>query len=296
VTKNLETLLTELYVLIDDHVVAPRSGRGRRPELSDAELVTLAVAQVLCGFNGEHRWIRHIRASDEWRAMFPYIPNQPAYNKRLRAAQGLLRSVIRVLAEVSPSWFDDLWITDATPVPCGMSRETAKRSDLAGHAGYGYCASHSRYYWGMKLYLVCAGDGMPIMWCLAHPKIGEREVVAALLTQDHHLIRSGQILLADKGFSGTQFAATTADLGLRLLRPDRKDERHKNGSLGRVRQWIESVNQTLKGQLGLEEHGGRTPEGVLTRVAQRILAMAAGIWQNWETEITRKRSLIAYDH
>jgi len=47
--------------------------------------------------------------------MFPYIPNQPAYNKRLRGAQGLLRSVIRVLAEVSPSWFDDLWITDATP-------------------------------------------------------------------------------------------------------------------------------------------------------------------------------------
>jgi len=89
--------------------------------------LTLAVAQVLCGFNGEHRWIRHIRASDEWRAMLPYIPNQPAYNKRLRGAQGLLRSVIRVLAEVSPSWFDDLWITDATPVPCGMSRETAKR-------------------------------------------------------------------------------------------------------------------------------------------------------------------------
>ncbi len=45
------------------------------------------------------------------------------------------------LAEISPSWFDDLWITDATPVPCGMSRETVKRSDLAGHAGYGYCAA-----------------------------------------------------------------------------------------------------------------------------------------------------------
>jgi len=86
VTKNLETLLTELYVLIDDHVVEPRTGRGRRPELSDAELLTLAVAQVLCGFNCEHRWIRHLHASVEWRAMFPYIPNQPADNKRLRAA------------------------------------------------------------------------------------------------------------------------------------------------------------------------------------------------------------------
>jgi hypothetical protein len=44
-------------------------------------------------------------------------------------------------------WFDQLWIAD-TPVPCGMSRETVKRSDLAGHAGYGYCAAHSRFYWG----------------------------------------------------------------------------------------------------------------------------------------------------
>lgn len=45
-----------------------------------------------------------------------------------------------------------------------------KRSDLPGHAGYSYCASHSRFSWGFKLYPVCAGDGMPIMWCLAGPR------------------------------------------------------------------------------------------------------------------------------
>ncbi|WP_124396468.1 IS982 family transposase, partial [Rhodococcus wratislaviensis] len=208
-TKELETLLTELYVLIDDHVVEPRSGRGRRPVLSDAELLTLAVAQMLLGFDCERRWIRHAHHSVELRALFPYIPGQSDYNKRVRAARGLLCKAIQTLARISPSWFDDLWITDATPVPCWMSRETVKRSDLAGHAGYGYCASHSRFYWGLKLYLVCAGDGMPIMWCLANPKLGEREVVTALLERDHHLIRSGQILLADKGFSGAQFAATT---------------------------------------------------------------------------------------
>jgi hypothetical protein len=69
-----------------------------------------------------------------------------------------------------------MWITDATSVPRGMSRETVKRSDLAGHAGYGYRASHSRWYRGLKLYLVRAGDGMPVMY----PKLGEREVPAAL--------------------------------------------------------------------------------------------------------------------
>lgn len=47
VTKELNTLLTALYVLIDDHVVLPRAGRGRRPELTDSELITMAVAQVM---------------------------------------------------------------------------------------------------------------------------------------------------------------------------------------------------------------------------------------------------------
>ena len=296
VSNDLDTLLTTLYVFVDDHVVPPRTGRGRRPELTDSELICLAVAQVLLRFDGERRWIRHIHSAPQWRAMFPYLPKQSGYNKRLRTAYPLVCKTILTLAACCPSWFDDLWITDATPVPCGMSRETVKRSDLAGHANYGYCASHRRWYWGLKLYLVCTGDGMPIMWCLADPKIGEREVLAALLDNNHHLILSGQILLADKGFSGKEFKALTETMALRLLRPDRKDESYRNGSLGQVRQWIESVNQTLKSQLGLERHAGRTPAGVFARVAQRLLAMAAGIWHNWQTGVTSKRSLIAFDH
>jgi hypothetical protein len=296
VSKDLDTLLTALYVLIDDHVVAPRAGRGRRPELTDSELLCLAVAQVLRGHHRGRRWIRHIHSDPRWQVMFPQLPGQSGCHKRLKNAEPLLRKTITTLAACSPSWFDDLWMTDATPVPCGMSRETVKRSDLAGYAGYGYCTAHSRFYWGLKLYLVRTGDGMPVMWCLANPKIGEREVLAALPHHDHHLIRDGQILLADKGVSGAPFKQLTTETGLELLRPDRKDETYRNGNLGGVRQWIESVNQTLKGQLGLQHHDGRTPAGVFTRVAQHLLAMAAAIWHNWTTGVTSKRSLIAYDH
>ena len=295
VTKELNTLLTALYVLIDDHVVPSRVGRGRRPELADSELITMAVAQVLQRYDSERRWIRHIRADPGWRAMFPAMLTQSGYHKRLKAAQPLLCKAILTLAACCPSWFDGMWITDATAVPCGMSRETVKRSDLAGHAGYGYCASHSRWYWGLKLYLVCSGDGMPVMWCLANPKLGEREVLAALLDRNHHLIRNGQILLADKGFAGKEFKKLTAAMGLELLRPDRKDETYRHGNLGGVRQRIESVNQTLKGQLDLEAHGGRTPAGVFTRVAQRLLATATAIWHHWTRGLTSKRPLIAFD-
>jgi hypothetical protein len=133
VTTELNTLLTALYVLIDDHVVEARAGRGRAPLLSDSELITLAVAQILQGYHWERRWIRHLHRSAEWRAMFPSLPEQPGYHKRLKNAQPLLGKAILVLATCCPSWFDDMWMTDATPVPCGMSRETVRRSDLAGH-------------------------------------------------------------------------------------------------------------------------------------------------------------------
>jgi hypothetical protein len=40
-------------------------------------------------------------------------------------------------------------------------------------------------------------------------------------------------------------------------------------------------------------HGGRILAGVYTRVAARLLALAAAIWHN---DAPVKRSLIAYDH
>lgn len=81
-----------------------------------------------------------------------------------------------------------------------------------------------------------------------------------------------------------------------LARPDRKDERRRFGNLAGMRQWIEAIIDTLKGQLDLERHGGRTPAGVFTRIAQRLLALAACIWHNWSISTTTGRSLIAYDH
>lgn len=81
-----------------------------------------------------------------------------------------------------------------------------------------------------------------------------------------------------------------------LVRPDRKNEPIRHGRLARVRQWIEAVFDTLKGQLSLEQHGGRTQAGVFARTGQRRLALAAGIWHNWTTGAKIKRSLTAYDH
>jgi hypothetical protein len=295
VHADLDDLVTALYVTVDE-LLGPRLGPGRRPRLSDAEVVCLAVAQVLLGARSERHWLRFARA--RLGHLFPYLPGQSGYNKRLRAAAHLVVLALRDLAVRSPSWSDGLRLLDATPLPCGASRETVKRSALWPHAAYGYDRSHSRWYWGFKLYLLCAPDGMPISWCLATPRLGEREVAEALLDDAarQRALAEGTIILADKGFAGRDFYHHLRQLGAWLVRPDRKDELRRFGSLGGMRQWIESVFDTLKDQLGLEQHRGRTLGGVFVRVGQRLLALAAVIWFNWQLGVADKRSLLAYDH
>ena len=153
---------------------------------------------------------------------------------------------------------------------------------------------------GLRLYLVCTPAGMPILWALANAKMGEREVLAAMLEVDADLLseRGTILLIADKGFAASAFEKDLDELGITLLRPSRKREKKRFGEpmLKKVRQLIESVNDTLKGQLDLEFHGGRTCEGVAVRVAQRVLAMAAAIWFNNLSGAPVTRSLIAFDH
>jgi hypothetical protein len=152
VDTDLDTLATALFVKTDDLLKSSpwRPRVGITPQLSDAELVTLAMMQAILGFTSEARWLRHARA--HLRHLFPYLPKQPGYNKRLRKAAELVRQVTRELATDTALWTDDVWVVDSTPVECGRSRETVKRSDLGGWAQYGYCASHSRYFWGLRLH------------------------------------------------------------------------------------------------------------------------------------------------
>jgi hypothetical protein len=304
VKNDIDTLATALYVRTDDLLkqypdLAPwRPVIGLQPRLTDAELVTLAVMQALLGFTSESRWIRHARAC--LGHLFPYLPGQPGYNRRLRAAAGLITVLIRMLAADTSLWTDDVWVADSTPVECGRSRETAKRSDLAGWAEYGYCASHSRYFWGLRLHLVATLGGLPVGFALTGAKADERQTLLGILAADAALAatRPGQIIIADRQYYGTGFEAALAAQHLRLLRPARKGEPERPGArlFKPLRQTIESINQTFKAQLDLERHGGHTPAGVIVRVLQRILALTTAIWHNDHTSAPVHRSLTAYDH
>jgi hypothetical protein len=304
VNTDLDTLATALYARIDDELKASpglspwRPKAGIAPTLSDAELVTLAVMSALLGYTSERRWLRRVRS--DFRHLFPYLPQQSGYNKRLRAASVLVTHVIRILAQDTSLWSDDVWVVDSTPVGCGRSRETAKRSDLAGWAEYGYCASHSRYFWGLRLHLVCTLGGLPVLFALTGAKADERETLRDMLDTAPDVVAAhpGQTIIGDRNYYGHGFEHDLTERELVLLRPARKGEPERAGAhlFKPLRQIIESINQTLKGQLDLERHGGKSPAGVAARVLVRVLALTAAIWFNDKTGQPVKRSLVAYDH
>ncbi|WUV65285.1 IS982 family transposase [Streptomyces sp. NBC_01478] len=249
---ELDSLATALYVKTDDLLkaspnLAPwRPAVGIAPQLTDAELVTPTATQAMLGFTSEARWLRHARS--HLRHLFPYLPRQPGYNKRLRKAAELLRRVTRLLATETSVWSDDVWIVDSTPVECGRSRETVKRSEPAGWAE-GYCASHSRFFWGLRLHLVCTLQGLPVAFTLTGAKADEREILLDLLAAEPGLVasRPAQTLIGDRNYFGRGFEDELAEEGIRLLRPTRKGEPERPGAplFKPLRQVIESVNETF---------------------------------------------------
>jgi len=270
---DLDTLCTVIYCTADD--LLPEARANARRQITDAELVTLCVAQAIMGIPSDRRFLRAARR--QLGHLFPVLPSQSAYWKRRRRLADAIEWLMGVFVARSPGFRDDLLLVDSTPVPCAQSRETVKRSALGEAAGYGYCAAHSRLYWGFRLHLLAAPDGTPRALSLADPARGEREVALELLER---AARGGEVLICDKGYAGREFAAGAADLEVVVARPARKDEPGDGPHLSQIRQRIESIFWTCKDLLTLERHGARTLAGLRERILARFLCLAACISLN----------------
>jgi DDE family transposase len=289
VLGDLDALVTALYVRVDD-LLPKRHGPGRPPRLTDAELIALAVAQMFLAVHNDRKFLALAR----WRLghLFAYLPKQPSYNNRLRKLAPTIARVITHLAVTSPSFCDNLRLLDSTPVPCGQSRETARRSELAGYAAYGWCKSHSRCFWGFRLYLLCTPDGMPVAFELAPANAPERVVAAEMLER---VDLEGYTVMADKGFAGDEFEQIMANprRAFPQARPSRRTASQRLARTGAPMDRVRHLD--LQGPTPLEAHGGRTLPGVCTRVALRLLALAAGLLHNHDIG-DPGRHFAAYGH
>jgi len=295
---DLDTLLIALYVALTDEILPSLkspAGPGRPAEVSDAELLCLAVAQAHHGYVKERAWLRI--APKLVGHLFPRLLCQSEYNRRLRSLSAVMLTTMRWLARHTDSAYDRVRLIDGTKVICGMSRETAKRSDLFGYCGYGYDKSHSSYYWGMKLMLVMVPDGLVTGFILVNPKMyGELEATLMMLAEPGNRPEPGSTFVGDKGFRGRAFEAELLRQGIVMVRAACANEPDPGVFPKWLRQRVEAVIGTLKDQLGIEHPRAHKPDGLFTRIVQRLLTLNAGIWHNWQTGAERKRSLTAYDH
>jgi len=271
---DLDLLLTTVFCTADD--LLPDRAKNARRRVTDAEVVTLCVAQAIMGIPSDRRFLAVARK--RLAALFPELPAQPGYFKRRRRLVNTIEWLMGVFASHSPGAHDNLLLIDSTPVECARSRETVKRSALADAADYGYCASHSRFFWGFRLHAICAPDGTPRALTLASPKRDERDIALELLARCAR--HGGETLLGDKGYAGRDFATAVRDLDATIVRPRRRDEPGHGPHLAPIRQRIKSIFWTLKDVLTLERHGARTLPGLRERTLQRLCCLAACIMLN----------------
>lgn len=271
---DLDTLCTVVYCTADD-LLPEKPGNARR-RVTDAEVATLCVAQAIMGIPSDRRFLAVARK--RLRDLFPELPKQPGFHKRRARLAETIEWLIGVFAAESPGFHDDVLLIDSTPLECARSVETTRRSALGDAADYGWCASHSRFFWGFRLHGLFAPDGTPRAFALASPKRDEREVGIELLGRAER--SGGEIVIGDKGYAGRAFASAVRDLDATIVRPARKNEPDCTLHLAPVRQRIESIFWTCKDILTLERHGARTLHNLRARIAQRFLALAACVALN----------------
>lgn len=281
-TNDLDTLATALYARIDDELKASpwvtpaRPVVGIVPTLSDAELIMLAVMSALPGYTSERRLLR--RVERDFRRLFPCVRRQSGYN-------GFSPRTPRCGA-MTGGW----WIPPRAG--CRCPHETAKRSGLAGWAQYGYCAPHSRYFWGLRLHLVCTLAGLPVLFALTGAKADERETLRDMpdTAPDVTASRPGQTIIGDKNHHGRESEHDLAGVTSSCCARPAKAGRSSPGAhlFKPLRQVTESVNQTFKGQLDLERHGGKAQQEWQS-ASSAGSALTAAIWHNDKTGHPIKR-------
>ncbi|MCA1681499.1 MAG: IS982 family transposase [Actinobacteria bacterium] len=271
---DLDLLLIAVFATADD--LLPDRARNARRRVTDAEVVTLAVAQAIMDIPSDREFLAV--AAKRLGHLFAKLPGQPGYWKRRHRATETIDWLIAIFAQDCAGFFDSVVLIDSTPVECGRSVDTSRRSALQPACAHHYSRSHSRWFWGMRLHLLAASDGTPRAAILASADEKERDVALRLMERGLH---GGELVIADKGYAGKDFEQTVTDrFGATIMRPRRQDEPGRGPHLAPIRQCIESIFWTLKDRLGLERHHARTMHGIRARIAAKLLALAAGVWLN----------------
>ncbi len=241
---------------------------GRKPDFSDSEMITLMLAQDYIPYPGEHQYIGYLRAN--YPDLFPDLLTQSQYNRRARNLRLLVEEMRRYwLQELGLLTQVDL-LLDTKPIPVMGYKRSKKRSDFAGSADYGHCASRNMKYYGYKLVSLCTLDGIPIVYELVPANTDERLATESVL----YALRGCRVY-SDKGFTGEDWQANIfRHTRNRIYTPKRANQSKQNPET--FDRWLNSIRERIEGVFNEIQNSGRNVERLLAKtvigLTTRIIA------------------------
>jgi hypothetical protein len=261
----LEEAITLLFCLIDDAYthLNPRGGHyASLKQLSDSEILTLALFQQLRGVESERSFLRE--SARFFSHLFPGIVDlhPSSFHRRVRKLRRFLESLRRaILPELVGE--PETLIVDSTLLSVLHPRQ-ARQS--AGFEGAAWVRWGSFSVYGVKLHLLLATNRVPISYELTPANTADVGLVEELLAEANLGKEVTRGLLGDLAYRSQELEEDLAELGI-LLVTDEASARRPG-----VRQRVEIAFSSLKRVFGLGETLAKTMVGLATRIAAKMTA------------------------
>jgi hypothetical protein len=261
-----DTYIVTGFVVIDDLLILMNHQDDSRAEVSDSEIIIVAVVAAKYFQNHQERALSLMKRLKYIRSL-----SISRFNRRLHD----LLTELWQLAE----WLGDLlaqgtvFIIDTMPLPVCKLARAMRCKKVQGRAFYGYCASKDEHYFGWQLHLVCNAAGVPVSFQVLPARWDELVPVQELLAN----LPEGSQIVADKGYISYKDEILAYLTGnVRLIPQYRKNMRgnsRKDAALIRAhRSMIETVNSQLE-KMGLQRLHARTNEGFALKVLASLIAL-----------------------
>lgn len=277
---DIATVLITMFTYIDDFCKShQKSQPGRKPVITDSEVITIVLFTELFGLKSEYEQVDFV---NKWlKEYFPRMIDRSQYHRRTKHLMRSINDVrMYVLKNVSLK-LTDLHIIDSTPIPV-ISFQRAHFTPLFPEAPYGYCAARKMSYFGFKLHLVTDSQGIPIHFDLTPANVADINMTEELLivsSLNHNV-------LGDKGYlSKILQNKLLNDYNISLYTPTRKNQKNREPKserklLNKIRQRIETVNGILKDHFSFEKTYAKTFTGFIKRIISKLTAFTFGIFLN----------------
>jgi hypothetical protein len=285
---SITELLTIIFVLVDDwyqvHGRKLLNGKvGKKPVFKDSEVISLVLAHDFIPYPAETQYVEFIRAN--YLALFPKLVDQSQFNRRARALR-LLVEQLRRFWIVQKGWhLQSCYLMDTKPVPVVGYKRRKNRSEFAGNANYGRCASRNLSYFGYKLVALSTLSGIPVAYELVPANLDERLAAEAVIDY----LASCDIF-SDKGFLGHEWQTSIFDQTKNLIWTPKRKNQHVQNSKAFDR-WLSSVRERIEGVFHEVQNTGCNLERLL---AKTVLGLCTRIIAKITSHLLRRLLLIDF--